>query len=355
MRKRVNAFGENVMRNMGGAHMATMQDVATRAQVSIATVSFVVNGTKHVTDATKQRVEQAMRELGFRRNSVGAALARGRTRVLALLFPVLERSLSHTSVAFFSSASRRARERGYDLVMWPIGTDIEQIDVLARGGLVDGVILMEVQLEDPRVKALADNNVPFAMIGRTEDPSALPYVDIDMVTSTREAVERLVALGHRDIAFVYSTHPEYNHGAVSRARSTYLAVTEEHGVASTLLACDEQPADGRALGERFADEHPATTAVIVMNEHAAPGFVRGLTRTGTRVPEQVSVLSLGSSAYMAEMTDPTLTYLRTPASELGELGVDALERRLADPSAAPLQTLLPCTFVPNATLARARG
>lgn len=354
MGRRVNAFGENVTQNMG-ASMATMQDVAERAQVSIATVSFVVNSTKHVKDSTRQRVEQAMRDLGFRRNPIGAALASGRTRIVALLFPVLERSLSHTAVAFFSNASRRARERGYDLIMWPIGTDTEHIDVLARGGLVDGVILMEVQLEDPRVNALTDNNVPFAMIGRTEDPSSLPYVDIDMGISTREAIDRLTALGHRDIAFVYSTSPEYDHGAVSRARDAYLAAAEELGVRPTLLACDEVPDEGRILGERFARDHPETTAVIIMNEHAAPRFITGLARTGVRVPEDVSVLSLGSSAYMAEMTDPPLTYMRTPAPELGELGFDALERRLADPSGAPMQTLLPCTFVSGDTLAPVRS
>lgn len=295
-----------------------------------------------------------MRELGFRRNPIGAALANGRTRIVALLFPVLERSLSHTAVAFLSSASRRARERGYDLIMWPIGTDTEHIDVLARGGLVDGVILMEVQLEDPRVNALADNDVPFAMIGRTEEPSALPYVDIDMATSTREAIDRLAALGHRDIAFVYSSSPEYDHGAVSRARGAYLAATDERGLRQTLSSSEEHPAEGRILGERFAREHPEVTAVIIMNEHAASGFMRGLALTGVRVPEDVSVLSLGSSSYMAEMSDPSLTYMRTPAPELGELGFDALERRLADPSGAPMQTLLPCTFVRGDTLAPAR-
>ena len=330
--------------------MATMQDVANRAQVSIATVSFVVNGTKRVTDATRERVEQAMRELGFRRNPVGAALASGRTRITALLFPVLERPLSHTAVTFFTSASRRARERGYDLVLWPIGTDIEHIDLLARGGLVDGVLLMEVQLEDPRVAALADQNVPFAMIGRTEDPSALPYVDIDMAASMRDALRRLEDLGHRDIAFVRSPNPTYNHGAVSRAHDAYLKAMEERGAPPTVITCEELPHEGRLLGERFAAEHPALTAVILMNEHAAPGFMTGLARAGVRAPADLSVLSLGSSAYMAEMTDPPLTYLRTPGPELGELGFDALAARLEDPERAPTQTLVPCDFVAGGTI-----
>src|SRR5690606_2275358 len=331
--------------------MATMQDVANRAQVSIATVSFVVNGTKRVTDVTRERVENAMRELGFRRNPVGAALANGRTRIIALLYPTLERNLSPTGVELFSSAARRARERGYDLILWPLGSDIEHIAVLARGGLVDGVILMEVKLEDPRVAALATNDVPFAMIGRTADPSKLPFVDIDMETSAREAYERLRALGHRDIAYIYSEGVKYDHGADARARQAYRDSAEEHSSPQTLIPCAEHPTAGRELGARFAAEHPNTTAVILLNEHAAPGFMAGLAHAGVSVPGDLSVLSLGSSADMASMTDPPMSYLRTPGPELGELGFDAILQRLAEPEAPPMQALLPCVYVAGETLA----
>jgi DNA-binding LacI/PurR family transcriptional regulator len=334
--------------------MATMRDVAERAGVSIATVSFVVNGTKRVTDATRERVEAAMRELGFRRNPVGAALANGRTRIIALLFPTLERTLSHTAVAFFTSAARRARERGYDLILWPIGSDIEHIDVLARGGLVDGVILMEVKLSDPRVAALATNEVPFAMIGRTADPAALPYVDVDMTTSASEAYERLAALGHRDIVYIYSEGALYDHGADARARRAYRETAEAHGTPAVLIPCAEHPTAGRELGERFAAEHPETTAVILFNEHAAPGFMAGLAHAGARIPQDLSVLSLGSSAYMSAMTDPPLSYLRSPGPELGELGFDAILQRLTAPEDPPMQALQPCEYVPGGTMAAAR-
>lgn len=333
--------------------MVTMKDVADRAEVSIATVSFVVNGTKRVTEATRERVEAAMRELGFARNPIGAALARGRTRILAMLFPALERPLSLTASAFFTSASRRARHRGYDLVMWPIGNDAEQIAVLARSGLVDGVLLMEVQLEDPRVAALVEHKVEFAMIGRTADPSALPYVDIDMSSSVEAAYAQLIAEGHEDIAFLASASPAYDHALVWRAMRAYREVTERHGHPTTLIACDEMPGDGRRIGERFAADYPDTTAVIILNEHAAPGLVAGLTHAGLDVPADVSLISLGSSAYMAEMTEPQLTYMRTPGTELGELGLDALVDRLEDTQGPLPQVLLPCELVLGGTVAAA--
>lgn len=332
--------------------MATMRDVADLAQVSVATVSYIVNGTKNVKASTRDRVEAAMRELGFTRHPIGTALAGGRTRILAMLYPVLERPLSPTSSAFFTSAARRARERGYDLVLWPIGNDAEQIEVLARAGLVDGVLLMEVQLEDPRVGALASREVPFAMIGRTADPSGFPYVDIDMAVSTERAYEHLREHGHHEIAFLYSAKPSYSHGAVSRAREAYLALSARAGREPRLVVCDEDPREGRALGERFQAEHPRATAVISINEHAAPGLITGLGHAGARVPDDISVVSLGSSAYMAELTDPPLTYLRTLGSRLGELGLDALLDRVEKPDEPLPQVLLPCELVTGETVAR---
>ena len=111
--------------------MATMQQVADRAGVSIATVSFVVNGTKYVTPGTTARVKTAMRELKFRGNVVARALASRRTRIIALLFPTTGNRFSPTTSQFFMSAAKRASERGYHLVLWPVdpaGDDVETGD-----------------------------------------------------------------------------------------------------------------------------------------------------------------------------------------------------------------------------------
>lgn len=331
--------------------MVTMRDVAARAGVSVATVSFVVNDSKPVRADTRERVEEAMRTLGFRRNPVGAALARrGHTRIVALLYPALERPLTPTAVAFFTSASRRARERGYDLVMWPIGNDAEQVDVLARTGLVDGVLLMEVQLGDPRVDALREAGVPFALIGRTADPAGLAYVDIDFPTSVLDALDRLRAQGHSRIAFVAGTEPGYHHAARTRAEEAYRTAMTQRGVEPTVIHIGEDPSAGRGLGASFRADHPDTTGVVLLNEHAAAGFLISLARGGTAVPRDLSVISMGTSAYMAGMGEPRLTYMRAPGPELGEWGLDALLDRILSPDEPPRQRLLPCEFVPGDTL-----
>jgi DNA-binding LacI/PurR family transcriptional regulator len=94
-----------------------MRDVARLADVSIATVSFVINDTKPVAPATRARVEEAMLQLGYRRNALGRALASKRTRIIALLYPALQRRLSETAVKFFTSATQTAKDLGYNLVL----------------------------------------------------------------------------------------------------------------------------------------------------------------------------------------------------------------------------------------------
>lgn len=337
--------------------MATMQDVAQRAQVSIATVSFVVNDSKPVAPATRARVEQAMRELGYRRNSVASALARGRTSIIALLYPALQHHFSSTAVRFFTSAASRARERGYNLVLSPISNEAEQVTELTATGLVDGVLLMEVQLDDSRVAELEQGSTPFALIGRTREPDAVAFVDVDFESSVESAVDHLMALGHTRYALVIGgtgISALSGYGPVVRARATFGEVTAQRGLSGEILSCGENPESGRALAASFAAEHPDVTAILVMNEHAAPGFVAGLRHAGIRIPEDVSLISVGSSIDMAAMADPQLTLMSSPATELGSLGVDAIIDRIENPGSPLMQELLACAFTPGSSTARVR-
>ncbi|WP_309080669.1 LacI family DNA-binding transcriptional regulator [Zhihengliuella sp.] len=333
--------------------MATMQDVARQAGVSIATVSFVLNGTKAVTEPTRKRVEAAIAELGYRRNPAGSALARGRTDIIALLYPALQRQLHATATRFFTSAAERAKERGFSLVMWPAANEAHEIDELTRSGLIDGVLLMEVQLEDERVEALRKGTTPFALIGRTQDPTGLPYVDIDFEQTVVSGIEELVARGHTNIAFLYDhSGPStlHGYGAIARATRTFQDAVAQSGLSGVTVDCGENPRAGRKVGETFRESHPHVTAVLIMNELASPGFMTGLRKAGTSVPQDLSVLSLVSSDTVATMCDPELAFMRAPAEELGRLGTDAVIDRITHPDSALPHTLVPCEMMPGSSL-----
>lgn len=331
--------------------MVRMQDVAERANVSIATVSFVVNNTKPVAPATRSRVEAAMSELGFTRNVVARALASRRSRIIALQFPDMEQRMNAGALQFVHGAAAAAAERDHHLVLWPVANDPDALRGYLDGGLVDGVLAMEVQLEDPRVAVLEAARMPFVLIGRTADPSGYAFADIDFEAGTRAAVDRLRALGHRSIGLVLEPHGALGasvYGPLARVEETFRTL---RGDAAPVVHCDRSADGGLVAADELLASDQAITAVVVMNDEAAPGLVKGLRARGARVPDDVSVIGLAMSSAAASFADPVLDHLAPPGADLGRASAHALIDRLEDPEAVPIRTLLPCAPVDGRSVA----
>ncbi|MEU8227582.1 LacI family DNA-binding transcriptional regulator [Kribbella sp. NPDC048915] len=337
--------------------MVTMRDVAQRAGVSIATVSFLLNDTKPVTAATRARIEQAMLELGYRRNVVARALASKRTRIIAMAYPALEHKFGMSTAEFFTSAAEAARGQDYHLVLWPVGNDGVELRELLGQGLVDGVVLMEVQLDDPRIDVLRQAATPFALIGRTTNLDGLAHVDIDFDTTVENAVKHLYDLGHRELALISGdlNDPRFHeYGPWVRTEQAYRRVVASYGLPEVVVPCSDTTQAGKAAAERVLADHPETTAILVLNEYAALGVVSGLRRAGHDIPSDYSVLALLMVPETAAMTDPELTMMRTPGPELGQLGTEALLLQL-DGNAPPPPQLVPAKLLPGATVAGPRA
>ncbi|BDZ43718.1 LacI family transcriptional regulator [Paraoerskovia sediminicola] len=322
-----------------------MRDVAQRAGVSISTVSFVVNDTKPVAPATRARIEAAMIELGYRRNAFARALASSRSSIVAIAFPALEHRLGATAMSIVTSASVAAAERGFNLVMWPVSNDASQLEDYIGSGLVDGLLLMEVQQKDPRVALVEERGLPYLLIGRTEDSSQQDYVDMDFERTVTDAMDHLTGLGHREIALVVgslgdNTLPGY--GPIVRTEAAYRRRVASLGLRDHVVACEQTPVAGRDAARRILDEVPSTTAVIVLNDDAASGVVRGMERAGRAVPDDVSVFSVATSPDVVALADPTLSALMAPGREMGRRAVDGLLDRLENPTVPRTQVLVPC-------------
>ena len=333
--------------------MVTMRDVADRAGVSIATVSFVVNGTKPVSATTRHRIEQAMSDLGFRRNAVARALASRRTHILAMAYPALDHDLSSSSLEFFTSAAATAARLDHHLVLWPVSNDAAELTELLGQGLVDGVLLMEVQLDDPRVAALTESGVPFALIGRTADPTPFVHVDIDFEATIAEATRHLYDLGHRRIALISGDQSEpslIDYGPYVRSEAAFRACAESYGISPTILTSGATAAAGRLVAGRLLDDHADVTAVLIMKEYASLGLVSELRRHGRSIPGDVSVLPLVASRELPALSDPELTIMRSPGPELGRLGVEALINVIEGQDPPPPQ-LIPCQLELGASTA----
>jgi DNA-binding LacI/PurR family transcriptional regulator len=337
--------------------MVTMRDVAQRAGVSIATVSFLLNDTKPVTAATRAKIEQAMTELGYRRNVVARALASRRTHIIAMAYPALEHRFGMSTAEFFTSAAEAARQEDYHLVLWPVGNDGVELGELLGQGLVDGVVLMEVQLDDPRIGVLREAGTPFAMIGRTTELDGLSHVDIDFDTTVADAIRHVYDLGHRELALVSGdlNDPRFHaYGPWVRSEDAYRRIAADYGLKVVVVDCSDTTLAGQHAAERVIREYPDTTAVLVLNEYAALGVVSGLQRIGRDVPGDISVLSLLMVPETAALSNPELTMMRTPGPELGQLGTQALIRQVEGADPLPPQ-LVPAKLHAGATVAAPRG
>jgi DNA-binding LacI/PurR family transcriptional regulator len=190
---------------------------------------------------------------------------------------------------------------------------------------------MEVQLDDARVAALRELDIPFALIGRTRDVTGLHYVDIDFDASVQMAIDHLAELGHRRIVLVNGSQEGESfasYGPYVRSEIAYRKLCAQRGIEPVVLHCRQTVRSGREAATELVATAPDTTAVIIADEAASAGLVAELTRTGWAVPGDISVMSILSSLDMAAMCNPPLTTVTAPGTELGQLGVEALLRQL---------------------------
>lgn len=335
--------------------MATMQDVARLARVSVSTVSYALSGARPVSAATKQRVEAAMEQLDFRPNAFARGLASRRSRTLAVVYPATEAGISGTVAEFVTSAAAAARRHGYHLVLWPFGAhEAADIRDLVHQGMADGVLLMEVCLTDARADALHAAGFPFTMIGRTERVDGLTFVDIDFDQTLEDAVAHLVDLGHRSIGFL--NHSAASHAAgyapTHRAEHAFRAAMSRRDLAPVTVLSDDDPGAGRRAVGHLLGLAPALTAIVTMNELATFGATVELQARGLRVPGDVSLLSVATSPGVGALSNPALTTMHAPGAELGRLAVQSLLALIEDPDGTPPEpVLLTCRFEPGASTA----
>jgi DNA-binding LacI/PurR family transcriptional regulator len=349
--------------------MATMNDVAKLAKVSVSTVSYVLTGTRPISQRTRDKVLAAMVELDYQPNAMARGLASRRSTLIGLMLPMDERGgLSATESAFVTGAAGAASAAGYHLMLHPVAAnDLDPLRQLASRRLLEGALLMEVRLADERVTVLRRLGVPLVLIGRTEDPTGLPYVDIDFDQTVHDAVAHLVKLGHRRIVYVNHSPGSIDrgYGPARRTQDAFLAAMNGHGLTPLMIAAEDTAEGGRtAIGTALAQAPD-----LAMNESAVFGILGELAERGLSVPGDISVVSMVTSPEVAELATPALTAMTSPGSMMGRIAVEVLLNGLSDRNGLPdrngapdspadpgrvHQQLLPCALEIRGTSGPAR-
>jgi DNA-binding LacI/PurR family transcriptional regulator len=337
--------------------MATMSDVARKAGVSRSTVSYTLSGIRPISDDVRERVRAAMRELDYSPNALARGLASKRSGIIAMLYPLLERGVNLSGLDHIGAAAAQAREAGYNMLLWTTAVeDIDGLEELTQQGLVEGVILMEVRQNDPRVRFLTDAGIPFSSIGRSGLEGDAPYVDTDFDGTARDALAHLESIGHRAVAFI-------NHSRSTIEKGYGLALKMQLAMETAALAleldlvsvaCDPQFRAGSDAFVTLSRERPEVTAIVSVNEKALVGVVDGITRSGLAVPDDISIVALLSSVETAETSVPSLTTVSPPPHEMGREAMRYLVECLESGTRAGHQRLVPGQLVVRESTGAAR-
>jgi DNA-binding LacI/PurR family transcriptional regulator len=335
--------------------MVTIIDVARHAGVAPSTVSYVLSGKRAISATTRQRVMASIRTLGYHPHAGARSLASNRSNVIALVLPL--RSGMHLPVLmqFASSVVTSARQYDHDVLLVTADEGPAGLRRIAASAMVDGLILMDVELRDPRVPLLRELDRPSVLIGFPAEPAGLTCVDLDFYRAGSACVDHLAGLGHHHVALLGAPPAVYERGTgfAQRTMSGFLESADRHGIKATVVPCEEPfEAVHRRVNELLA-ELPTLTGIVVHNEAAVGHLLSALRAQGRRVPEDISVLAICPDE-VAERSTPPLSSVLIPAEEVGAQAVTLLMRKI-DGHAAPDASLLAPRLTVRSSTAEAGG
>jgi LacI family transcriptional regulator len=324
----------------------TMKDVARLSGVSSMTVSRVINGGERVSAQTRQRVEQAISELGYVPSRVARGMIGRKTHTLALIVPDVTNPFFTLIVRGAEDVARRA---DYRVILCDTRADLtierEAIEEMIAHR-VEGIAIAPVSDRSrSHLQRLAKYGVPFVLIDRT-----VPGIDCDVVVGdsaggARRLVEHLIELGHRRVGFIVesddvSTARDRREGYEQALRAAGLPLDPSLIVRSTV-----DPGGGFDGMRRLLKLGPPPTAVFTVNNLVALGAIEAVRAQGLEVPDDIALVCFDDIEYASRLY-PFLTVMAQPAETLGALGtqllLDRVEGRAGDHSRV---VVLPAQFV----------
>jgi LacI family transcriptional regulator len=309
-----------------------MRDVAVLAQVSVGTVSNVLNSPDRVSVATRQRVEQAIEKLGWVPNESARQLRAGRSRSIGMV-------VMDIANPFFTDVVKGAEGLLYqDQYSVQIGNSDSDLDreltLLERfeQQRVGGVLFAPIEDSASRVLRLRQRGIPVVIVDRAGTGTDYCSVGVDDIAGGRLAGQHLLEQGHRRLAFVGG--PSSLAQVRDRRRGAELAVEQAGGDASLLVV--STPTTSLEAGVSSAGEIAALpaaerpTAVFAANDLIAIGLLQGFTTAGLRVPDDMAIIGYDDIAFAAAAAVP-LSSIRQPREDIGRKSAELL---LSEMSAA---------------------
>ncbi len=316
---------------------ATLRDVAREANVSIKTVSRVVNHQGEISDATRARVEEAIARLDYRPSKLARGLVTRRSYTIGLV-------LADITNPFFPEVARgvqdKAEAEGYNVFFCNSDNDLEregrELESLSDNA-VDGLVIFPSFASEPNLRAFAARGRPIVCVNRYLPGERIGLVLIETRRGARLAVDHLISTGHRAIAMLAGTL--YDQGKLERVHG-YCESLAAHGLPVREEWISYGPPvreRGYEAARRLLSQHPEIDALFAYNDLLALGAIHACHAMGRRVPEDCAVIGFDDIA-LADALLPPLTTVHVDKYELGWRAMERLLEMIAAPEVqfAPL-------------------
>jgi len=335
--------------------MPTIKDVAREAGVSTATVSYVLNESGNISQETRQRVVAAVERLGYRPSVIARGLKAGQSRMIGYSWtPVPANQFNPILEKFVHSMAEAAAERDFHVLAFPSTDPADELmpyREMAASGRVDGFIVSNTTLNDPRSRYLLDIDFPFVAFGRANPDWRFSWVDVDGADGLRQVVEHLRGLGHRRIACL--CWPEGSASGQERL-SGYCRAMEEAGLPvhpGWIVRIENDYYEAYEATARLLslppDDRP--TAIAALTDLMAMGVLNAAADGGLEVGRELAVTGFDDAPITGYLR-PSLTSVRQPIARAGEEVVHMLLGMLhGETSSPPTSLLRPRLIVRNST------
>ncbi|MFT3835355.1 MAG: LacI family DNA-binding transcriptional regulator [Micropruina sp.] len=328
----------------------TIADIARRAGVTTGAVSLAINGKPGVSDITRARILQIADELRWRPNHAAKTLRGKSPRSIGLVLTRPEEVVGEEVffTKFLVGVQSVLSQCGYSLQL-RMATDLAAESTIhaewIADGRVDGVLVLDPRLDDPRVAVLLELGQPAVIVGGDQDTATLTSVHTDDGPFMRAAFDHLIGFGHHRIGYVTG---DQSFAHIRRRIDAFTDCALESGVWGTTLAGEFVPKRAKEATRRLMSSPMRPTALLFDNEVMTIAGMATLAEMGLTVPADVSVLSWEDSA-TCQVLHPTLTALNRDAAVLGKQAAGAILRLLdRDPV---VEVSVPARVVPRASTA----
>ncbi|MCP8617144.1 catabolite control protein A [Salirhabdus salicampi] len=322
----------------------TIYDVAREANVSMATVSRVVNGNPNVKPATRKKVLTAIEKLGYRPNAVARGLASKKTTTVGVIIPDI-------SSIFFAELARGIEDIAtmykYNIILSNSDQNKDKEIHLINsmlGKQVDGIVFMGGKITDEHIKEFESAPVPVVLAATIDDTNTIPSVNINYEQGAFEAVQLLLEHGHAKIGFVAGmADTEMN----TQKNSGYKRALTENGQPiddNLIFKGDYTYQAGLDSVEYFLSLSEKPGAIFVSTDEMALGVIHGIQDRGLRVPEDIEVVGFDNTR-LATMVRPTLSTVVQPMYDIGAVSMRLLTKIMNKEQVTDQNVILPHRIV----------